>query len=74
MNSVIDRAAAAFVESSANAPQEDPEALGVVLRALLTDVPYVLSVQLEILGRAATCAFIAGLLRSGVGARFPSAG
>ena len=40
----------------------------VVLRAVLTDVPYVLSTQLGILRARATCAFVAGLLRAGVGA------
>jgi len=37
------------------------------LRAVLTDVPYVLSTQLGILPREATTAFVAGLLRAGVG-------
>ena len=36
------------------------------LRALLTDVPYVLSTQLGILQRDAAYAFVAGLLREGV--------
>jgi hypothetical protein len=47
---------------------EDPDAMLIALRAVLTDVPYVLSTQLGILPRDATCAFVAGLLRAGVGA------
>ncbi len=58
----------AFIEASAKAPMEDPEAMSVVLRAVLTDVPYVLSTQLGILPRDATYAFITDLLRAGVGA------
>jgi hypothetical protein len=39
----------------------------VAVRAVLTDVPYVLSTQLEILPRSAACGFVAGLLRAGMG-------
>ncbi len=38
----------------------------IVLRAVLTDVPYVLSTQLGILPRETTLAFVTGLLRAGV--------
>ena len=68
MNSAVDAAAAALIRSSRRAPLEDPQALQVILRAVLTDVPYVLSTQLGILGRDAAFAFVAGLLRAGVGA------
>jgi AcrR family transcriptional regulator len=68
MNDAINAAAFAFVEASATAPMDDPEAMAVVLRAVLTDVPYVLSTQLGILPRAATYAIVADLLRAGVGA------
>jgi hypothetical protein len=47
---------------------EDPAAMQVVLRAVLTDVPFVLSTQLGILPRDATYAFVTDLLRAGVGA------
>jgi hypothetical protein len=46
---------------------EDPEAMTVAFRAFLTDVPYVLSTQLAILPRSASCGFVAGLLRAGLG-------
>jgi len=68
MNAAVDSVAAAFISSSTRAPLTDPEAMRVVLRALLTDVPYVLSTQLGILDRDATLAFVGGLLRAGVGA------
>jgi AcrR family transcriptional regulator len=71
MNGLLDGVAAAIIESSTRAPMGDPDAMGIVLRAVLTDVPYVLSTQLGILPREATTAFVAGLLRAGVGA--PSA-
>jgi ABC-type enterobactin transport system permease subunit len=71
MNGLLDGVAAAIIESSTRAPMGDPDAMGIVLRAVLTDVPYVLSTQLGILPREATTAFLAGLLRAGVGA--PSA-
>ncbi len=71
MNELLDGVAAGFIEASTRAPMEDPDAMRIVLRAVLTDVPYVLSTQLGILPREATCAFVAGLLRAGVGA--PSA-
>ena len=68
MNDGVNAAAAAFIEASARAPMEDPEAMRVVLRAVLTDVPFVLSTQLGILPRDATYAFVTDLLRAGVGA------
>jgi AcrR family transcriptional regulator len=68
MNGLLDGVAAAIIDSSSRAPLEDPDAMRIVLRAVLTDVPYVLSTQLGILPREATCAFVAGLLRAGVGA------
>ena len=68
MNEALDGVAAAFIEASTRAPMEDPDAMRIVLRAVLTDVPYVLSTQLGILPREATCAFVTGLLRAGVGA------
>jgi AcrR family transcriptional regulator len=71
MNGLLDGVAAGFIEASTRAPMDDPDAMRIVLRAVLTDVPYVLSTQLGILPREATCAFVAGLLRAGVGA--PSA-
>ena len=67
MNALLDGVAAAIIESSTRAPMEDPDAMRIVLRAVLTDVPYVLSTQLGILPREATTAFVAGLLRAGVG-------
>ncbi len=68
MNEAIHAAAAGLIEASARPPVEDPAAMGVVLRAVLTDVPYVLSTQLGILPRDATYAFVTDLLRAGVGA------
>jgi hypothetical protein len=41
--------------------------MSVALRAVLTDVPYVLSTQLAILPRAAASGFVAALLRAGLG-------
>jgi AcrR family transcriptional regulator len=49
----------------------DPEPMRVAIRAVLTDVPYVLSTQLGILPRSTSCAFITGLLRAGLGADSP---
>lgn len=51
------------------APDEplDRGPMTVAVRAVLTDVPYVLSTQLEILPRSAACGFVAGLLRAGMG-------
>ena len=66
MNRALD-AAADFVASSAGTPPPDPPALHVVLRAVLTDVPYVLSAQLGILERDAAYGFVAGLLHAGLG-------
>ena len=68
MHEVVDRAGSLLIAASSRAPVQDAEAMGVVLRAVLTDVPYVLSAQLGILDRDATCAFIGGLLAAGVGA------
>ncbi|MFN8200392.1 MAG: hypothetical protein U0R72_19015, partial [Nakamurella multipartita] len=47
-------------------PQDpaDPEPLRVVLRAVLTDVPFVVSAQLAILPRAEAADFVAQLLRA----------
>jgi hypothetical protein len=56
-----------LIESLARPPLPDPEAMRIVLRAVLTDVPFVLSTQLGILERDAACGFVAGLLRAGVG-------
>ncbi len=67
MNQALD-AAAAFVESSAGSAAQDPAAMHVVLRAILTDVPYVLSTQLGIVQRDAAYGFVAGLLHAGIGA------
>lgn len=67
MNDAIDSAAASLIAASADAPMEDPAAMGVVLRAVLTDVPYVLSTQLGLLPRDATYAFVTDLLRAGIG-------
>jgi hypothetical protein len=49
-------------------PPADPEALGVALRAVITDVPFVLSAQLAILSRSDSADFVARLLRAGLGA------
>jgi len=49
-------------------PPEDPEPLGVALRAVITDVPFVLSAQLAILPRSDAADFVAQLLRAGLGA------
>jgi AcrR family transcriptional regulator len=46
---------------------DDPDPMTVALRAALTDVPYVLSTQLDILPRSTSCGFVAGLLRAGLG-------
>lgn len=45
---------------------EERESMRVALRAVLTDVPYVLTTQLAILPRSATCGFVAALLRAGL--------
>jgi AcrR family transcriptional regulator len=70
MHAALDAAAGAFIEVSARAPVKDRDALQIVLRAVLNDVPFVLSMQLGILSRDATVAFVTGLLRAGV--RAPS--
>lgn len=67
MNATLDAAASTLIESLARPPLPDPEAMRIVLRAVLTDVPFVLSTQLGILERDAACGFVAGLLRAGVG-------
>ena len=67
MHELVDRAGTLLIEASGQAGVDDREALSVVLRAVLTDVPYALSVQLGILPRDATCAFVAGLLAAGLG-------
>ncbi len=67
MNASLDDAAA-FIASSAGTRPDDPSATHVVLRAVLTDVPYVLSAQLGILEREHASAFVADLLRASVGA------
>lgn len=47
-------------------PPADPEPLRVVLRAVITDVPFVVSAQLAILPRAEATDFVAQLLRAGL--------
>jgi len=49
----------------------DPEPMRVALRAVITDVPFVLSTQLAILPRSATSEFVARLLRAGLGMTRP---
>jgi len=68
MDAAFDTAAGAFIAASAQDPMPDQAAMRVVLRAVLSDVPYVLSIQLGILPRDAACAVVGGLLRAGVGA------
>ena len=67
MHELVDQAGTLLIEASGRAGVDDREALDVVLRAVLTDVPYALSVQLGILPRDATCDFVAGLLAAGLG-------
>jgi AcrR family transcriptional regulator len=67
MNKDVDAAATTVIDSLARGPVADPEAMRIVVRAVLTDVPYVLSTQLGILERDAAYGFIAGLLRAGLG-------
>jgi AcrR family transcriptional regulator len=67
MNTAMNTAADMFVDRSARAPMEDPTAMRIAVRAILADVPYVLSTQLGILERDAAYDFVAGLLREGVG-------
>ncbi len=45
----------------------DPLPIKVALRAVLTDVPYVLSTQLAIIPRSDSAGFVARLLRAGLG-------
>jgi AcrR family transcriptional regulator len=68
MHELVDRAGLLLIAASGSEPVADPAAMGVVLRAVLTDVPYALSAQLGILPRDATCAFVSGLLAAGAGA------
>ena len=68
LDAAFDTAAAAFITASAPGSMPDQAAMRAVLRAVLSDVPYVLSTQLGILPRDATCAVVGGLLRAGVGA------
>jgi AcrR family transcriptional regulator len=67
MNTAMNAAADTFIDRSTLAPMEDPKAMCIAVRAMLADVPYVLSTQLGILGRDAAYDFVAGLLREGVG-------
>jgi len=67
MNDAMNTAADMFLDNSARAPMEDPKAMCIAVRAMLADVPYVLSTQLGILERDAAYDFVAGLLREGVG-------
>lgn len=48
-------------------PPADPEPMRVTLRAVITDVPFVLSTQLAILPRSDAAEFVAQLLRAGLG-------
>ena len=66
MNHALDTAADCVASASGSAA-EDPGAMLVVLRAVLTDVPYVLFAQLGILQRDAAYGFVAALLHAGVG-------
>ena len=70
LNDALGTASSAFVGVSAGGSMQDHDARRIVLRAILTDVPYVLSTQLGILPRETTLAFVTGLLRAGV--RAPS--
>ena len=47
----------------------DPAPMRIALRAVITDVPFVLSAQLAILPRADAADFLAQLLRAGLGVR-----
>jgi AcrR family transcriptional regulator len=67
MNSAMNAAADMIIDRSSLAPMEDPKAMCIAVRAILADVPYVLSTQLGILERDAAYDFVAGLLREGVG-------
>ncbi len=66
VNHALDTAADC-VASATGSRADDPAAMVVVLRAVLTDVPYVLSAQLGILQRDAAYGFVAGLLHAGSG-------
>lgn len=67
MHQLIDRVGLQLIESADPGTVSDPEALAVVLRAVLTDVPYALSVQLGILPRDTACGFVTGLLAAALG-------
>ncbi|HEY5880034.1 MAG TPA: TetR/AcrR family transcriptional regulator [Nakamurella sp.] len=62
----LDGTVATLMALAPDAPG-DPMPLRVALRAVLTDVPYVLSTQLGILPRSDSAGFVAGLLRAGLG-------
>jgi AcrR family transcriptional regulator len=68
VNHALDTAAGC-VASATGSGADDPAAMVVVLRAVLIDVPYVLSAQLGILHRDAAYGFVAGLLHAGSGVR-----
>lgn len=62
LDGIVDRLLALAAD-----PPDGGEPMSVALRAVLTDVPYVLSTQLAILPRAAASGFVAALLRAGLG-------
>ena len=66
MDHALDTAADCVASASGSAA-DDPRAMLVVLRAVLTDVPYVLFAQLGILHRDGAYGFVAALLHAGVG-------
>ncbi len=61
----VDGAVAELIDLAGDPPGH-PEAMRVAIRAVLTDVPYVLTTQLGILPRSASCGFVAALLRAGL--------
>ncbi len=65
-NRALDATVAGLLTLTTDRP-DDAESLRVALRAVLTDVPYVLTTQLAILPRSASSGFVAGLLRAGLG-------
>jgi hypothetical protein len=65
-DAALDGTVATLLALAPNVPG-DPPALRVALRAVLTDVPYVLSTQLAIIPRSDSAGFVAGLLRAGLG-------
>ena len=62
----LDGLATGLLELAPEEPQ-DPETMKVVLRAVITDVPFVLSSQLAILPRSDASGFVARMLRAGLG-------